>query len=231
MVDVTRGVIVAIVTVLFSFAISIYPGGYSVLIFGSLSLLTYLLLEWIAFKSPLTVIFRKRLYPYSDLEGFWLQRVGKESPEWERPWSVSHIRPKGYSRGWIYEGTAYDRDCSARATWSSFDICFDPLSQFWVFKGRSKRLDGVNVTKEGNVLSVLYWGEHQGVKDIDLRAKFPGRLTDLDYEDKPFATSIQFYRINEADWSKAGITTRQTRLQPSTVKALVELVTKEESNV
>jgi hypothetical protein len=167
--------------------------------------------------------FRYALFPHARIEGWWLQLVDNS----ERPWSLSHLS-KNIGFGWTYSGYAYDVSLRAAANWQSSDIKLDDRAGFWLFKGGSHRLDGTGApARTGNVLSVLYTEQYCEAFVSDPLAKLPGRIADLDYDDKPTTAAILLVRVTEDDWRKAGITKKSVKLRPDAMRSLIERMQKD----
>ena len=151
--------------------------------------------------------FRRIIFPYSKLEGYWLQEV----PIPERPWSVASIdkEPLGH---WIYRGDAYSQEGELTASWKGADLEYDSELEAWIFKGVSGRYDNERFhRRHGNVLSILYWGEFSSDPEIS-SAKLKGRFADLDFNDKPTAHNLVAVRITREDWRFAGLLKPNTKL-------------------
>jgi hypothetical protein len=147
---------------------------------------------------------RINLVARANIEGFWLQLVDSE----ERPYSIS-ILEKNILFGWRYEGYAYGPQGAVAAHWKSMDINFDEETGAWLFRGRSRRFTSTGqVTRMGNVLSVLYWKDYDDARKTDPKAGLVGRIADLDYDDRPVAIEVRLIRLTPEVW-------REIKIQPS----------------
>lgn len=222
-----REIIVALLTILFGAILSKWtePKYYFIIVLGAL--LLYAIIDYIIFRSPLIYFFRKKLYSYSELEGFWLQKLGSKETMWDRPWSVSFIRANKLRHGWEYCGTGYDRNLLKKATWESKDIKFDAKRQAWIFYGKSERyIDSeADPVSEGRVLSILNWKAYKFRKAFGDRRCFSGRLADMNFDNEPGATDIIFTEIKEKDWKEIGVDNPQTELNQNQLRQLINIVT------
>jgi hypothetical protein len=185
---------------------------------AALSFLLWVVLMTVPFWFNNIPAVRRVLFPHSSMEGWWLQKVDIE----ERPWSLSHLT-KNFGFGWSYSGCAYDILARVAATWRSSDIKLDDHAGFWIFKGQSHRIDPLGApARSGNVLSVLYSSHYCEACVGDPLAPLPGRIADLDYEDKPTAASILLLRITDEDWKAAGIAKKSINLPPDQIKRLID---------
>lgn len=189
---------------------------------GLISFAVWLLLLTVPFWFINISRLRHWMFPYSSIEGWWLQQVEID----ERPWSVSHLS-KNIGFGWTYSGYAYDRWGKVAATWTSSDIKLDDQAGFWIFKGGSHRLNASGApTRTGNVLSVLYSKQYCEAFENDPSARLPGRITDLDFDDKPTAAPILLIRLSREDWAESGIVKPATRLPPEQFARLLKHLVK-----
>jgi len=188
-------------------------GAWALAVYAALAVAPFLLL-WLA---PV----RRLFFPYADIEGYWLQKVQIV----ERPYSLSRVNWRLFG-GWRYVGVAFDAEGVVRASWESGSVKFDDATEFWIFKGRSKRLtpDGDPIS-EGNVISVLYWGEMKKRQHGHARERLPGRIFDLDFQDQPSAAAMNLMRVEDRDWRSAEITHKAVKLPTAQLAKLAATVT------
>lgn len=168
------------------------------LLIGAL-VIVYLVIDQIVFNAAHFPLLRGWFFPFSNLEGYWYQKV--DLPD--RPHSVSRLKHSLWAKTWTYEGTGYSRDYERAARWASKPIEYYDDKEFWLFRGVSTRIENGNEIGSGNVVSVLYLSTCD--PDVGSAHRLFGRVLDLDFEDAPTGFSIELRRITADDWKLAGI--------------------------
>jgi hypothetical protein len=186
-------------------------------------LIVYKILDVIVFGAMYWPLLRKQFFPFSRLEGYWYTEVVGVST---RPHSIAQIKYDGAENRWTYEGTGYSPTYEVKASWESRNFDYDQVENFWLFKGRSRRLENRDQKHRGNVVAVLYVGTAEprvGKPDY-----FVGRVLDLDLEDEVRGFRIYLHRIPHGTWKSVGIKKRTTCInEPEKAQALIALMCKQ----
>jgi len=162
-------------------------------------IVVYGIVDQVVFNMAHFPFLRARFFPYSNLEGYWYQKVNLS----ERPHSISRLKHLPLRKTWVYEGHGYSSTYELGARWTSKPIEFYKEREFWLFRGVSVRIVNGNDLAGGNVVSVLYLTTCQ--PDVANARRLFGRVLDLDFEDAPTGFLIELRRITDEHWKAAGI--------------------------